>query len=479
MNNQIFISFSSKDQDKANHIVEFLEKNNFKCFISSRDLIAGQEYAGQLIDNITCASAVVLLMSETSNESPHVLREVECAVSKRIPIFVYALEDVTLSKSMSYYLMTHQWIPVGWEQDARLLEGLNKLEKVAKISDSDTTATDITATDKSTAGTADEGTAHKVIPQTKKRNVPVIIAAAAVGGLLLAGGITLAVMGISGKLTKNPKEAEQTEEVNDGELEPGTIVAFGSYLDNPIQWIILKSDAETYTLVSANILCMKCYDAAEGGEYGYYGGVDYYSYENHIIEDPLLVTKVRGNNDWSKSNLRTWLNSDKGIVKYEDQAPCLEAVTANAYDYEAGFLNGFDEGEKEAMVPVTIQTPVNSLNNEASNGMITTTDLVYLLSSEELKWFEDIDMHIFAKPTPEAVSNNKDNEGYGTFSKEYKTENYFYWLRDCDTADYVNMAYAATTELQTETTFFSDSVGAHSYGVRPVITVRKEYFIGR
>lgn len=105
----------------------FLENHNYKCFISSRDLIAGQEYASQLVDNIAGSTAVVLLLSKSSNESPHVLREVECAVSRKIPIMVYTLEDVNLSKSMSYYLMTHQWIPAGVDQNTRLLAGINFL----------------------------------------------------------------------------------------------------------------------------------------------------------------------------------------------------------------------------------------------------------------------------------------------------------------------------------------------------------------
>ena len=108
----IFISHSSKDADVALKICEILEKNGKKCFIAPRDIRMGKEYAEEIVNGIDHAQAMVLLMSEHANKSPHVLREVERAVSKSIPILVYALEKVELSKSMEYFLMSHQWMNV-------------------------------------------------------------------------------------------------------------------------------------------------------------------------------------------------------------------------------------------------------------------------------------------------------------------------------------------------------------------------------
>lgn len=448
MGKRIFISFSSKDQEKANKIVDFLEKNNHKCFISSRDLVAGKEYAGQLIDNIMNAEAVVLLLSKGSNDSPHVLREVECAVSKRIPVIVYVLEEVTLSKSMNYYLMTHQWIPTGWNQDERLLEGLNNIENGTEVSHSE---------EKNSA-----------TPGKKKTKITAIIVTAC---LLVAACVVIATIGFLKKTDAGFGLFNKAEAIK--EINPGQEVVFGTYLGSPIEWIVLKSDDDTYTLVSKNILSMKCFDAAEGGCYGEYDGVSYFSYDNHIITDQDLVVKVRGNNDWSKSNLRTWLNSDKGIVAYEDQSPCVDAVYSNPYDSKAGFLKEFSEDEKNAMTSVTVKTKVNELNADSTDGMIETTDYVYLLSSEELKYFEDIDMHIYASPTEEAALEDDGDGIYRLFSEDYKTTNYNYWLRDNNPEEDANMAYFAVTEIDTGIKFDSASVGACAYGVRPVITVKK------
>lgn len=60
---------------------------------------------------------MVLMLSKESNISPHVLREVERAVSKNIPIIVYRIENVQLSKSLEYFLMTHQWMDAADDKD--------------------------------------------------------------------------------------------------------------------------------------------------------------------------------------------------------------------------------------------------------------------------------------------------------------------------------------------------------------------------
>lgn len=106
----LFISHSSKDSKTANEICELLEKSGNKCFLAPRDIRSGHEYAEEIINGIDNSDIMILLLSKASDSSPHVLREIERAVSKKLPIIVYKLEEVTLSKSMEYFLMTHQWV---------------------------------------------------------------------------------------------------------------------------------------------------------------------------------------------------------------------------------------------------------------------------------------------------------------------------------------------------------------------------------
>lgn len=116
---RIFISYSSKDSDEALAACKALEEGGNACFIAPRDIQPGKEYAEEIVNGIDAAEAMILLLSENSNRSPHVLREVERAVSKGIPILICKLEEVELSKSMEYFLMTHQWIQVERNKEYR------------------------------------------------------------------------------------------------------------------------------------------------------------------------------------------------------------------------------------------------------------------------------------------------------------------------------------------------------------------------
>ena len=84
----VFISHSSKNEEPAEKICSILENHNHKCFLAARDIRAGREYAEEIVNGIDKSDAVVVLLSEEANKSPHVLREIERAVSHKIPIII-------------------------------------------------------------------------------------------------------------------------------------------------------------------------------------------------------------------------------------------------------------------------------------------------------------------------------------------------------------------------------------------------------
>lgn len=130
MEKLVFISHSSKDGNIASELCNYLEENGKKCFIAPRDIQYGHEYAEEIVNGVDNSDSMVLMLSNSSNSSPHVLREVERAVSKSVPIIIYKLEEVELSKSMEYFLMTHQWV------SAKTKEGFKDILKhINEISD--------------------------------------------------------------------------------------------------------------------------------------------------------------------------------------------------------------------------------------------------------------------------------------------------------------------------------------------------------
>ena len=443
----VFLSFSSKQTNEAERICNYLESHGLSCFFSTRDLIPGEEYAAQLLDRIDEASVLVLLLSASSNESPHVLREVEYAVSHNTPILGYSLEPVTLSKSMEYFMMTHQWITSEENKDEKLLQSIRHLIDRSN--------------DKQPAPTT-------AVPNHSGRIFPVLI-------VIL---ILLVLFLIVGLLFFQPKEkvpsgqpALSSSETLVPAYQLGDTLTFGTYLDEPIEWRVIKiNEDKTMILLSKYILSMKAYDAPEGGEYNVYDGVDYWSYENHNVEDDALCVKIRGNNDWELSNIRTWLNSDKEVVEYPDQAPTKKAVGANFYHSEHGFLYDFTEEEKAALVLTELKTPANALRTDANNNMITTKDRVFLLSTDELEWLLEGGISPYARPSEGCKATDRELFYYNSFVEHNHTESYYWWLRngsDCK----VNESAIVTTETEENIPYTSASVGISNYGIRPAVCV--------
>ncbi|HLK59211.1 MAG TPA: tetratricopeptide repeat protein [Chthonomonadaceae bacterium] len=105
----VFISYSSKDATVAQAVCAAIEAKGPRCWIAPRDIQHGVEWSAAIIDGIHAAKAMVLVFSANSNESPQVLREVERAVSQRIPLLPFRLENVSLSKPMEYFISVPHW----------------------------------------------------------------------------------------------------------------------------------------------------------------------------------------------------------------------------------------------------------------------------------------------------------------------------------------------------------------------------------
>jgi hypothetical protein len=65
----IFICFASKDEAVARGVVQSLEAEGLKCWISSRDVPVGQNYQETIVRAIEQAKGIVFLFSESSSAS--------------------------------------------------------------------------------------------------------------------------------------------------------------------------------------------------------------------------------------------------------------------------------------------------------------------------------------------------------------------------------------------------------------------------
>jgi hypothetical protein len=106
----VFISYASRDKVVADAVCATLESSRVRCWIAPRDVPPGASYAEALIDALNQSRILVLVFSVSSNSSQQVMREVERAVSKGIPIIPLRIEAVTPSKSMEYFISTQHWL---------------------------------------------------------------------------------------------------------------------------------------------------------------------------------------------------------------------------------------------------------------------------------------------------------------------------------------------------------------------------------
>ena len=105
-----FISYSSKDQEKANAIRSIFLNNNISCWMAPYDIPAGTKYAYVINDAIKDAACLVLLFTNASQESIFVEKEVERAVANGKPIITMELERVVLNSGYQFYLGNQQII---------------------------------------------------------------------------------------------------------------------------------------------------------------------------------------------------------------------------------------------------------------------------------------------------------------------------------------------------------------------------------
>ena len=107
-----FISHSHRDAEAAEQILRALEQRGVKCWTAPRDVPPGGSYAEAILTAIENASCFVLVYTEHSNVSPHVLREVERALSLGINIMPVRFDSSAVSKSLDYLLATVHWLSV-------------------------------------------------------------------------------------------------------------------------------------------------------------------------------------------------------------------------------------------------------------------------------------------------------------------------------------------------------------------------------
>ena len=254
-------------------------------------------------------------------------------------------------------------------------------------------------------------------------------------------------------------------------LAVGSKVKFGSYSVNgetaqPIVWTIVAKNHTGYpgnsvTLHTSEIIDIRCFDAKEPNN----------SDSNR---------QNYGNNRYSVSNIDQWLNKDAAEGSWysaahsADHSPDTTAGTGNyntQYANRPGFLNGFTDNEKAAILSTTIRVVKPKADGGSYEDVVRK---VFLPSSTEVglsdensiaegkAWgYYTSNTARIGYVTQQCISNTPSNT-----KPSSKTEAWVWWLR---TPYYLYSFLVWTIDTDGTRTAYSPIDGC--YGVRPALNV--------
>lgn len=101
----IMISYSSFDREIVKGIRDVLKEKGIKVWIDIDCIPCGDNYKESIICGIENSKVVLFVLSENSNNSMHVVNEVENAVRERKTVMIVALDDAQLAPRLRYDLI--------------------------------------------------------------------------------------------------------------------------------------------------------------------------------------------------------------------------------------------------------------------------------------------------------------------------------------------------------------------------------------
>lgn len=119
----VFVSYATADRKQAVSLCTALERRETECWIASRDVAPGENYQESIVRALRGARAMVLVFSESANNSDEIKKELSLASRYHVPVVALRIADVEPSDAFAYELSTRQWIDAfdGWDQSIELL----------------------------------------------------------------------------------------------------------------------------------------------------------------------------------------------------------------------------------------------------------------------------------------------------------------------------------------------------------------------
>ena len=359
---EIFISHSSKDNDAVRKIYEALAKNGISCWLDLHDIPPdGGVFAGQITQGINQAKSFLLVLSRASNQSPHVLNEVNLAFNRRLPFIIYNIDlpESEFSDDLKYYLANKQFIKVSSLGEPKALQlmlqvAIKHLNGLPSV--------------------------HSAIPISPVIEAPVKKPSPLRSVFLFIIMLCLLFYAVFKEEINNMINAEMYHAVT---FKAGDLLSLGTYHQEPLIWVYAGGTdgfSRSSKFISRNLIAAKPFNVARSGHYqtDKSGNKDIIQPEMTIMNRLNLyshrqLTEMYGSSDYANSTLRLWLNSPEKIISYPGQTPNQENInTVDANRYltpsnlenlnEGGFLQEFSKSDLKMLKKATSRYPVTTEN---------------------------------------------------------------------------------------------------------------------
>lgn len=135
MSADIFISYSSKELAEAEHIKKILEDNGFTCWMAPESIPYGSNYKLEIPGAIKNCKAVIFIMSENSQKSIWVQKEITDAINQKKLVIPYMIQNCKLQEDFSFILNDVQQVPAYKDEKAALTKVIQDVRHALNVSD--------------------------------------------------------------------------------------------------------------------------------------------------------------------------------------------------------------------------------------------------------------------------------------------------------------------------------------------------------
>lgn len=129
----VFISYASTDRKEALALCKAVERRGAKCWISCRDVLAGENYQESIVRALRSARTMILVFSEAANNSDEIKKELSLASRYHVPLLAVRIEDVEPSDAFAYELSTRQWIDAFQSWDRSIDSLVRRIAEIAGV----------------------------------------------------------------------------------------------------------------------------------------------------------------------------------------------------------------------------------------------------------------------------------------------------------------------------------------------------------